>query len=107
MTAIVKPNRAQLEIGLLVGGTLLLLWLYRSYLERSLALQDQYMAELLAEREREHTAAAAPPGNGALDGAAIEDLVQRLIDRERERLNGQGDVPLAYRPPASPPGEAV
>lgn len=79
--AIGKPTRLQLEIALLVGGTLMLLWLYRSYLERSLALQREYMDELLAEREREHAVA----GNGKTPEDVVNALASWLENRAAEQ----------------------
>jgi hypothetical protein len=40
------PTRAQLEIGLLVAGTMAILILYRNYLQRSLAIQEQQLRDL-------------------------------------------------------------
>lgn len=81
-----KPSRGQLEIGVLILGTLALLVLYRSYLERSLKLQAEHMTALQEQLQRDSAAAAAT--NGHVPGVPIPAPAQR---------------PVSSTPPAAPP----
>lgn len=56
---------------MLVGGTLLMLWMYRAYLQRSLAIQQQAADELTAEHERDQ---AAGNGHAKLSDAELDIL---------------------------------
>lgn len=83
-----KPTKGQLEIGVLVLGTLALLLLYRSYLERSLKLQADHMQAIQDETTRSMAAAAATNGH-APTGTPIPAPIQR--------------PEMPSTPPAAPP----
>lgn len=70
------PSRVQLEIAAVAAGALVLLYLYRSYLDRSLELQAKYADELLAQREREYTAGSNGHGPNGWTFGQLADALQ-------------------------------
>jgi hypothetical protein len=97
------PSRAQLEIGLLVGGLVVLLVMYRQFLDQSLAIQEQ-----VAEDVREQVAELLAEQLASRNGHAEQVPVDRLpVDGD-----GATHAPrFAPRPVESPPeqpgGEAA
>lgn len=94
------PNlsRVQVEAAALAVGILALLWLYRSYLERSLAVQAEYLGELVDQRDREQAAT-----NGSLDPEHVATWLREHPEQYGEIVGMMGN--MAAGDPPVPPAE--
>lgn len=77
-----KPTRAQLEIGLLVAGTLAILIMYRNYLQRALALQEQRQSDLASVLA---DARSGPPASTYQNGGGVPRFDPDLARRAAEQ----------------------
>lgn len=64
-------QRAQAELAAVLVFSLAALWLYRSYLERALILQEEHQDAVRAQNEREYLAS---------DAATVERLAADLME---------------------------